>query len=130
MRRCSAQSGNRALRDALARVRTGSASRTETWTRLTLVDAGLPEPVLDYDVYDEHGMFLGCVDMAYPELRIAIEYDGQQHRTDSRQWMKDIDRIDRLVEEGWRVIRVTSSLLFQHPEELARRVRAARVAAQ
>ena len=41
-----------ALRAALARVRPHVASRTETWTRLTLVDAGLPEPEINYTVLD------------------------------------------------------------------------------
>lgn len=115
-----------ALRAALPRVRTGASSRTEVWTRLTLIDAGLPEPVLDYDVYDEHGIFVACLDMAYPELRIAIEYDGDQHRTDPAQWARDIDRLEALAALGWYVIRVSSDLLFQSPRELVRRVAAAR----
>lgn len=118
--------GIRKLREALPRVRTGSASRTETWTRLILVDGGLPEPVLDHDVYDEFGMFVACVDMAYPDLRIAIEYDGEQHRTDSVQWSKDIDRLEALAALGWHVIRVERRMLFSTPSELLRRVRAAR----
>lgn len=114
------------LREALPRVRTGAASRPETWARLTLIDAGLPEPVLDHDVFDEHGLFLACVDMAYPELRIAIEYEGDHHRSSPEQWAKDVDRVDKLVEHGWRVIRVTKRLLFGHPREFVRRVAAAR----
>ncbi|UUT36104.1 endonuclease domain-containing protein [Microbacterium elymi] len=112
------------LRDALARVRTGAASRTETWTRLTLVDAGLPEPVLDHDVFDSHGRFVARVDMAYPEWKIAIEYDGTHHN-DGQQWEHDVDRLARLEDEGWRVIRVTRTLLFAHPATMIARVRAA-----
>jgi hypothetical protein len=88
------RAGIGALRAVLPLVRTGAASRPETWTRLTIVDGGLPEPVLDYDVFDEHGSFVACVDLAYPQLRIAIEYDGGQHRTDARQWARDIDRLE------------------------------------
>ena len=117
--------GISALRAALPLVRLGASSRTETWTRLTLVDAGLPEPTLDFDVFDDHGMFLACVDLAYPELRIAIEYEGDHHRSDANQWAKDVDRDDALSAHGWRVIRVTKRLLFDHPQELVRRVREA-----
>jgi len=113
------------LDEALRRARPGAVSRPETWCRLTIVDAGLPEPFLDHDVYDEGGQFVGCVDLAYPELRIAIEYEGDHHRLDARQWNRDILKHDRLVELGWRVIRVTKSMLFEHPGELAARVRAA-----
>lgn len=112
------------LRTALARVRTGSSSRTETWTRLTVIDAGLPEPVLDYDVIDELGRFLACVDMAYPQWRIAIEYEGVHHSS-SDQWESDVDRYAALEAAGWRIIRVTKRMLFQHPDVLIRRVREA-----
>ncbi|MFV0319551.1 MAG: endonuclease domain-containing protein [Microbacterium sp.] len=119
-RRCSA----RVLRAALERVRTGSASRPETWTRLSLVDAGLPEPDLDVDVVDEDGRFLARVDMAYPRLRIAIEYDGQHHSS-GRQWESDVDRYARLEAAGWIVIRVTKGMLFGRPDVFVQRVRAA-----
>lgn len=109
---------------ALARVRTGSDSRPETWTRLTLVDAGLPEPVLDYDVFDRVCGFVARVDMAYPLWRIAVEYDGHHHGI-GEQWECDVERHAALEAAGWRVIRVTATLLFQHPDDLVARVRAA-----
>ncbi|WP_029145369.1 endonuclease domain-containing protein [Microbacterium luticocti] len=112
------------LRVALPRVRTGAASRTETWTRLTLVDAGLPEPVLDHDVLDAHGRFIATVDMAYPQWKIAIEYEGAHHSVGA-QWEKDVDRLARLEMAGWRVIRVTRSMLFREPAIIVARVRAA-----
>lgn len=112
------------LREALGRVRTGSHSRTETWTRLSIVDAGLPEPDLDHDVFDDHGMFLGCVDLAYPRWRIAIEYEGTHHSSGA-QWESDIDRYARLEDAGWKVIRVTRRMLFRAPGMLHQRVRAA-----
>ncbi len=119
-RRC----GIAELRAALPRVRTGSASRPETWTRLTLVDAGLPEPVLDYDVIDDSGRFVATVDMAYPQWKIAIEYDGAHH-AEGEQWEKDVDRLARLEAAGWRVIRVTSTTLFRNPGVIISRVLAA-----
>lgn len=116
--------GVRALKAALPRVRTGAASRTETWTRLTLVDAGLPEPVLDHDVFDELKRFLARVDMAYPQWKIAIEYEGSHH-TEDEQWERDIDRYAALEAAGWLVIRVTRTMLFGTPDRLVARVRAA-----
>ncbi|WEG09223.1 DUF559 domain-containing protein [Microbacterium horticulturae] len=110
------------LRDALPRVRTGSASRPETWTRLTLIDGGLPEPVLDHDVLDHAERFVARVDQAYPQWKIAIEYEGAHHNTD-QQWESDIERYARLEAAGWLVIRVSRTLLFQHPDLLVARVR-------
>lgn len=117
--------GVRALEEALRRTRAGSASRPETWTRLTIVDAGLPEPVLDHDVYDDRGRFIGCVDLAYVDLEIAIEYEGDHHRLDTAQWNRDIQKHDDLAALGWRIIRVTKAELFDNPGELIRRVRGA-----
>jgi hypothetical protein len=114
-----------ALREALPRVRTGASSRRETWLRLTLVDAGLPEPVLDHDVRDADGRFVACLDLAYPDLRIGVEYDGDHHRTDPGQWTHDVDRLDRLAEEGWRIIRATKTHVFPMPGVVTQRVHAA-----
>ena len=119
--------GRPALRAALARVRTGASSRPETWVRLILVDHGLPEPELDVDVYDDAGTFLGCVDLAYPRLMVAIEYEGDHHRTDPRTWNRDLDKHDALVRAGWRVIRVSRHHVFQDPGSLVARVRHALV---
>ncbi len=118
------RAGAAELRAALGRVRTGASSRTETWTRLTLVDAGLPEPLLDVDVFDDVGRFLACVDMAYPRWRIAVEYEGTHHSSGT-QWESDVDRYAGLEAAGWRVIRVTRSILFRTPATLVGRVRGA-----
>ncbi|MFB7885646.1 DUF559 domain-containing protein [Microbacterium sp. NPDC056057] len=116
--------GVRTLRDALPLVRPGAASRPETWARLTLVDAGLPEPLLDFDVYDDRGTFVGCVDLVYLEWKIAIEYEGDQHRTDPVQWQRDIEKHEKLADIGWRVVRVPRNQLFLEPGVFIGRVRA------
>lgn len=64
-------------------------------------------------------------DMTYPEARIAIEYDGDVHRTDPRTWRRDIARKQRLEELGWRVIVVTADDVYLHPARLVTRVRTA-----
>ena len=117
--------GRPALRAALPRLRTGSASRPESWSRLIICDAGLPEPVLDHDVYDAQGMFIGCVDLAYPELKIAIEYEGDHHRLDPSAWNRDLAKHDALQAAGWRVIRVSRAMLFREPDVVIARVRGA-----
>ncbi|GGF03680.1 endonuclease domain-containing protein [Mycetocola zhadangensis] len=118
--------GVQALRNSVGRVRSGSWSRLESWVRLILVDAGLPEPVLNFDAYDDAGNFLGCLDLAYPDLKIAIEYEGQHHWSTPAQIQHDIDRLDRLVENGWRIVRLTKEHVFRDPAEVVRRVVVAR----
>ncbi len=113
-----------ALRQALPRIRTRSASRPESHLRLLIVDHGMPEPQLNVEVRRD-GDYYGAVDLAYPERKIAIEYEGQHHLLSTEQWARDIARYDRLRAEGWIVIRVTRIDLFDHPAAVADRVRAA-----
>ncbi|MDT0156326.1 hypothetical protein Q9R19_01685 [Microbacterium sp. ARD32] len=70
------QIGVKKLRTALERIRVGSSSPLETEYRLDAEDAGLPEPVLDFEVRDDHGRLLGISEFAYPSLRVAIEVEG------------------------------------------------------
>ncbi|GAB3149551.1 hypothetical protein GCM10027058_12080 [Microbacterium neimengense] len=112
------------LREALPRLRARSGSRPETWLRLTIVDAGLPEPDLNVDVFVA-GEYLACVDLAYPERRIAFEYEGEHHLRDPRQWASDIERYERLAAAGWLVIRATKQDVFEQPGRLMARVRRA-----
>lgn len=113
--------GAKRLRAALECVREDSWSPRETQVRCILVLAGLPEPELNVDVFDDEGRFLACVDMAYPGKRVAIEYLGMLH---DHRWAKDVERIAALRAAGWTVIEVTSPLLHNRAE-LVRRVVAA-----
>ena len=49
---------------------------------------------------------IGEVDMAWPELKIAMEYEGRHH-TDPDVLRRDVARFDAMIEMGWIVIRVT-----------------------
>ncbi|WP_192575886.1 endonuclease domain-containing protein [Agrococcus sediminis] len=94
---------------ALALVRPGAESAKETQLRLRIIGAGLPEPVLQLELREPDGRVWARIDLAYPELRLAIEYDGEQHRTDDGQYQRDIRRLRRLQSDGWYVIRVTKA---------------------
>ncbi|WP_210480730.1 endonuclease domain-containing protein [Naasia sp. SYSU D00948] len=112
------------LREAIRLVRVGSESPMETRLRLLLAQAGLPEPALNADIHDAQGRFVARGDLVYAEERVVVEYDGDQHRSDRRQYERDVERLEDLAREGWRVIRVLSHHLAQ-PHAVAARVRAA-----
>ena len=97
-------------------------SPMETRSRLVLVLRGLPRPELQYNVYDEFGGFIARLDMAYPWLRLAIEYDGRGHLT---AWQQEADarRLNRLDACGWSVRRFTSSDVLRSPDAMAAQVR-------
>jgi hypothetical protein len=86
----------------------GAESPPETRLRLLIVRAGFPRPQTQLRVYDQYGVLIGEVDMGWRELKIAVEYEGDHHRTSRRVFHKDIKRVDALLEQGWIVIRVTS----------------------
>lgn len=98
--------GSRRVRDGLSRTRDGVESPKETETRLLLVTGGLPEPVVQHEIH-ENGVLIARSDLAYPDLRIAIEYEGDGHRTSRDQWRRDVQRQRELEDLGWIVIRVT-----------------------
>jgi very-short-patch-repair endonuclease len=79
--------------------------------------------VSQYEVRDDLGWLIARVDLAYPELKVAVEYDGHDHTTDDRRG-RDIDRIDRLQRAGWVVVVVTGRQLGS-PRRLVERVREA-----
>lgn len=99
--------GARTLRAALDEIRFGSLSPRETLTRLLIVRSGLPEPELNHPVFDDMGTLLGLVDLAYPEHRVGIEYEGDGHREKAR-FRADILRRERLEDLGWTIVRLTS----------------------
>ncbi len=103
--------GARLLRQAMASVRPGVDSPMETQIRLMIVEAGLPEPVVNATIRNRHGAFIALGDMVYPTYRVLVEYDGGHHFESVQQSHHDIDRLDKVMEEKWRVIRVNSSHL-------------------
>ena len=107
----------------VARLADGLAeSPQETRLRLLLQRAGMP-PVARYRVDDEGG-FVARVDFAYPEGRVAVEYDGLWH-AERRAFLADRRRLNRLDAAGWVVLHVTLDDL-RRPEALVARVRALR----
>jgi hypothetical protein len=108
-------------RAAAALVRPGVDSPPETIVRLIIVDGGLPCPQAGLDVYDESGGWIGRPDLCYIVLKLAIQYEGDVHRTTRKRWRADIGRDEVLLDHGWDVIRVTGDDLFR-PAALCRRI--------
>ena len=107
-------------REAASYVRERVDSPMETRLRMLLVLAGLPEPEVNRKLRDDHGTVVLRLDLSYPSVRVAVEYDGRQHVERVEQWERDIERRDDL--DGWRVLTVTSKGIYREPEETIRRV--------
>lgn len=67
---------------------------------------GLPEPVTQYTIC-EHGRFVARVDAAYPDLRIALEYESVDWHTGKAALVRDSARRNAVVAAGWLPVAVT-----------------------
>lgn len=109
-------------RDSLDLVDAGAESPKESWLRVILIKAGLPRPVTQIPVYDGYWEPFAILDMGWPEVKVAAEYDGDIHRTDPLRWRRDAKRQERLQRLGWIVIRVVAG---DREADVIRRVRSA-----
>lgn len=107
-------------RRGAALVRQRVDSPRETRLRLCLVLAGLPEPACNV-VLGTTDEPIGRVDLVYLEFKLILEYEGDQHRTDLRQWNTDIARQEAFADEGWSIIRITAARI-RRPREVVDRV--------
>lgn len=108
---------------ALEMVRSPVHSPKETQLRLGLVACGLPEPDVQVPVMTSAG--LRHADLGYPDARLLIEYQGDQHRTDRAQWLEDLTRRQLFEDAGYRLMEVGAADLTPNCHALAARVRRA-----
>jgi hypothetical protein len=114
--------GCRRARSAAALADGLAGSPQETRLRLVLHRSSLPRPVAQHTVRDESG-FVARVDFAWPEAKVALEYEGRWHG-ERQHVAKDRRRLNRLTAAGWTVIFVTAEDLAD-PVALIARIAAA-----
>jgi hypothetical protein len=111
------------FRRAVSLIDARAQSAPESKVRVALVLAGLT-PVPQYEVCGgEHPIH---ADLAFPEARIAIEYEGAYH-FDGDQIVRDDARYARMRDLGWTVIRLAAADL-RDLDAVVARVRAALMA--
>ena len=122
LRRAAGRRGVATARRVLPWADPLAGSPMESVLRWLLVEAGLPRPVLQHVVRDAGGRFLGRVDLAWPERRVAVEFDGDVHR-ERRVFVADLRRQNGLVLADWAVLRFTSADVLGRPEAVVRTTR-------
>lgn len=110
--------GTRQLRDLLPLIDGGAASPRESRIRLWLHDTGFPPPTTQIPVCVGTRP-VAFLDLGWREYMVAVEYDGDHHRKDRRQYVKDIDRMRMLEAMGWIVVRIIAE---DHPRDWLTRV--------
>jgi very-short-patch-repair endonuclease len=108
-------------RQAVGLFDAGAQSPKESWLRVVLIEQGLPRPQTQIPVCDEFGSMIAYLDMGWEDVKVAVEYDGDHHRSDRTQYDWDIGRLEMLQRRGWIVVRVVAG---DRPAEIVRRVRA------
>lgn len=114
------------LLELLPLVDGGADSPRESRIRLWLLDAGLPQPETQIPVLATSTRPVAWLDMGWRDYKVAVEYDGDHHRKDRKQYVKDIARLRMLEALGWIVIRVIaedkpSDVIARVEEALIRR---------
>ncbi|MFS0897015.1 hypothetical protein [Mycolicibacterium litorale] len=100
------QAGRRgivAVRDLLPLADPRAESPMESEARLAMIDGGLPLPELQFEVIDGNGE-LRRLDFAWPDHRVAVEYDGLDWHSDTEAMRADRRRQAALMDVGWVVI--------------------------
>ncbi|TBL29226.1 hypothetical protein EYA84_24775 [Verrucosispora sp. SN26_14.1] len=115
--------GWRAMLRAVDLAGAGAESPQESRTRVRLVLAGLPRPRTQWVVSDR-GRFVARLDLAWPDYRVAVEYDGLWH-ADPEQLHSDRRRLNRLVGRDWIILHVTAKRLRADFEGFVAEVQAA-----
>lgn len=56
------------------------------------------------------------LDFAWPHKKLCIEIDGSQHERDLKQKESDIRKDKKLIENGWKVLRIKWIDLYNNPK--------------
>jgi hypothetical protein len=107
--------GNGLLPGVLAHADRRACSPMETRLRILIVQAGLPRPQVQWVVQDDRTRTAVWLDLAWPDLMIGIEYEGEGH-TEPDRVLRDIGRYTGLVDKGWRIYRYTKFEVLRRPD--------------
>lgn len=97
-------------------------SAPESWVRMLIIEHGIPLPEVNFSLLDLDGRQLYRLDLAWPQLRIALEYDG--HAAHAGREEQDAAREEDLRRRGWIVVRARAVDLAD-PSRLVNELRAA-----
>lgn len=124
VRAVTAQAGRRGIvnvRGLLPLADGRAESPMESEARLVMIDGGLPAPVLQYELVDSWGL-TRRVDFAWPQYRVAAEYDGSEWHSGPEAMRRDRERLAALQDLGWVLIPIVAGDVRHRPEMLVARI--------
>ncbi|WP_446665245.1 hypothetical protein [Flexivirga sp. B27] len=102
-------------REVARMVRAWVRSPNESRLRLLMLSGGLPEPEINFVVHDRSTGRSREIDLAFPDWKVAVEFDGRHHVERINQWDKDILRREDLEALGWKFVIITSTSMYADP---------------
>jgi very-short-patch-repair endonuclease len=98
----------------------------ETMLLRVLRQHGFAEPETQYVILDVAGGFVAQVDAAYPQWKIAIEYDSDEHHAGKLAHRRDSNRRLKIAAVGFEALTVTHDELDSGGRNLVAAVRTAK----
>ncbi|MFC5231963.1 hypothetical protein [Pseudonocardia zijingensis] len=117
--------GVRQARELVPPANGAPESPQESRLRLRCHDAGLPPPTVQFPVFDARGRARRFVDLAWEEVEVGLEYDGEEGHTGQRALRSDRRRHNYLQDEGWAMFYATDLDVYRDFADLMRKVGAA-----
>ncbi|MGN7250589.1 MULTISPECIES: hypothetical protein [unclassified Arthrobacter] len=109
---------------ALDEMRVGADSYPETFLRIAMLDAHLPEPELQLRL-DPHDPWSPTADIGYRRFRIALQYDGAHHLSREQQ-SRDNRRDEAFIRAGWSSFKVNADDLEEGFQGVIGRIKRAK----
>jgi hypothetical protein len=110
------QRNARKLREVLWLGDAGAEAPSESWTRVLIIDAGLPRPRTQVPVALPSGAEV-FIDMGYPEYLVGVEYDGVRYHTRAEDKAHDAWRRAQLRANGWKLVIVRQPDVLGSPAD-------------
>lgn len=114
--------GAQRAREVAAMVRSNVRSPNESRLRLLMHSGGLPAPEINHMVENKETGRWREIDLAFPEWKVGVEFDGRHHIEREQQWDKDILRREDLETMGWTFVIVTSTAMYAEPLRVLDRI--------
>jgi hypothetical protein len=110
-----------AVRELLSYADARAESAMESEARLVMIDYDLPLPVLQHEICGRDGE-RWRVDFAWPEARVAAEYESIDWHAGRDEMLRDKTRWGKIQELGWTLIPIVVYDVRREPGRLAERI--------
>lgn len=118
------QAGKRGIvmiRELIPLARPEAESPMESEARLAMFDGGVPPDALQYEIVDRSGR-TWRVDFAWPDRKVAVEYDGFDWHSDPDAFRKDRQKRAALQEMGWSLVSIVFDDVRYRSGDMLRRI--------